>query len=255
MKKDPFWWDAALQGMENESVDMQKRMAFEKLARHIDKLQPDILSDEEVIGLTRVFPPDVPPKREGEENLMKLPEFYFPLIEQSGAHNSGVVNYVKTVRDIGRITPGIAYHSMEYFLRNRLDTAWDPKGAKDEYGRTIGCNYYPNKDMKNPSEMFPANLLSERQWGTLVDRYLGEADELIPYGAFKKDRVSEVQIYSQDDGKMIRCKVDGIQQGGRRLSITDEVKINENTDKQRLAVGYFEDAFAAKSERGTLLMR
>lgn len=234
---DKFWRnckDCKVETLENEPVCVQKNWAFGELVHHISDLRAGMLADDEIIRLTKVSPELMSPKREGEDNLMNLPEPYFPLIEESGVHQEGVISYVKVMRNIGRITPIEAYQSMYYYLENRC----------------------PNGGMNNPADKFPPNLLSEKQWNALRKRF-PEGESFVPDAAFRMNRITEVQIYPLHDGEFnIRCMVDGEQQSGRRLSEVDaERYMDEKTDKRELAVGYFMDAFARESQRNMALER
>lgn len=245
VNSDKFWTNHEARGLEEKYVGIQKDWAFENLVHHVEDLRPGMLTDDELILLTQISSELSSPKREGEKTLMHLPEIFYPLIEESGEHQPGLVNYVKVLKNIGRITPDAAYHSMHYYLENRLEKIWDLTGSPDENGRIAGCNYYPNRDMKNPSEMFAPNLLTEQQWRHLCERYKGEAAAFVPYGAFRKDRVTEVQVYPVRDGGMaIRCRVDEQQQSGQLLSEVDIERYNEGIDVRELAAVCFSDAFA-----------
>lgn len=55
-----------------------------------------------------------------------------------------------------------------------------------------------------------------------------------------RKRVKNIQIYSLNGGGMsIRCTIDGIQQGGKRLSADTLRAFNDKTDRRALAVDYF----------------
>ena len=240
--------------IDREPVEVQKEWALGQLAAYIGWLKPGMLADDEVIRLTKKPLGKSSQGRAGEEGLRRLPEFYFPMIEQSGEYNARMIDYVKAIRGIGRITPEVAYQGMEYFLSNRSEMVRDD--VRDEYGRTISYCHYPNENMENPAKLFPPNLLSERQWLALCDRYGENVKEFIPSGAFRKDRITEVQIYPLNDGSVaIRCRVDGEQQSAQRLSETDMLRYNEGTDTRVLAAGYFEDAFAEENMRQCSLER
>lgn len=250
---DKFWENTGLLEIENEPVENQKRCAFEKLGDYLNDLRPGMLSDKEIIHASLLPQCAYTMEREGEVALMKLPEVFFPLIEQSQAwqNNMGTVDYVKVIRGIGRITPQVAYNSMDYFFKNRLYTECDLVGKEEK-----GEQRFPNQNMKNPAEKFSPNLISEKQWAALGKRYFNQGATFIPYGAFRKDRVTEVQIYSSSDGgKAIRCRIDDRQQGGQRLSDVDVLKYDGGTDIRELAVNYFMDAFAREAERSAALVR
>lgn len=257
MEVDFFWWDTMLFGLGEYSVENQKVYAFGTMSDYISELCPGVLTNDEVLSLVRNGTDSSNKGREMEKILMDLPESFFPLIEQSGEYDRGVIDYVKVLRDVERITPTTAYNSMSYFLSNRLRAEWDPVGADDEYGQVTGCYWYPNKTMVNPAEKFPPNLLSEQQWSTLGSRYSGEAASFIPYTAFRKNRITGVQVYSLGNGELnIRCMVDGEQQSSKRLSEVDAGRYrDEKTDLNELAVGYFADAFAGEGERNVSLRR
>lgn len=250
---DNFWSDTGLLEIGNEPIENQKRCAFEKLGDYLSDLRPGMLSDKEIVHASLLPQCAYTVGREGESALMKLPETFFPLIEQSQAwqNNMNAVDYVKVMRGIGRITPQIAYNSMDYFLKNRLYTEWDSMGEEEK-----GEQWFPNQNMKNPAEKFPPNLISEEQWTALGKRKFNQGAEFIPHGAFRKDRLTEVQVYSSgDSGIAIRCRIDDRPQGGQRLSDVDELKYNGGADVRELAVNYFMDAFARESERTVALMR
>lgn len=254
---DSFWWDTMLLGLGEYSVENQKVYAFGTMSDYISGLRPGMLTNDEVLSLVRIGTDSSNKGREMEKILMDLPESFFPLIEQSGEYDRGVIDYVKVLRDVERITPTMAYNSMNYFLSNRLRAEWDPVGADDEYGQVTGCYWYPNEAMVNPAEKFPPNLLNEQQWSTVGSRYSGEAASFIPYTAFRKNRITGVQVYPLRNGELnIRCMVDGEQQGGKRLSEEDAGRYkDEKTDLNEMAVGYFADAFAREGERNVLLKR
>lgn len=55
-----------------------------------------------------------------------------------------------------------------------------------------------------------------------------------------RKRVNNIEIYALKDGGMaIRCMVDGIQQGSKRLSEEAVLAFNDRTDRRALAVDYF----------------
>lgn len=254
---DSFWWSTMLLGLGKYSVENQKKYAFGTMSDYISGLRPGVLTNDEVFSLVRIGAESSNKGREMEKILMDLPEPFFPLIEQSGEYDRGVIDYVKVLRDVERITPTMAYNSMSYFLSNRLHAEWDPVGADDDYGQVTGCYWYPNKTMVNPAEKFPPNLLNEQQWSTLGSRFSGEAASFIPYTAFRKNRITGVQVYPLGNGELnIRCMVDGEQQSGKRLSEEDTERYrDEKTDLNELAVGYFADAFAREGERNVSLRR
>lgn len=253
---DSLWQSTMVSGLEEYSVEDQKMIAFDRLVDYICGLRPGQLSDEEVVRLVEIPPLNSGPRGYEEKNLMELPEAFFPLVEESGKFERNIIDYVKVQRDIGRITPTIAYNSMCYFLSYRLKTEYDPTGADDEYGQVTGCDFYPYRDMKNPSEKFPPNLLNEMQWSALGSQRHGNAASFIPYTAFRKNRITGVQVYPLRNGDMnIRCIVDGEQQGGKRLSELDAKQcIDKKADLNELAVGYFIDAFARSGERENVIL-
>lgn len=254
---DSFCWDNMMLGLEEEPIEMQKNWAFDKLTNYIADLRPGQLAEEDIVSLIETIPDWSGAERKEEKNLMELPETFFPIVEQSGKIGHDVIDYVKVQRGIERTTPDMAYNSMCYFLSHRLQAEWDPIGADDEYGQVVGGYYYPNKEISNPAEKFPVNLLSEKQWSGLAGRYSGEAAEFIPYTAFRKNRITGVQIYPMRNGDLnIRCLVDGEQQAGKRLSETDAMRCkDEKTDLNELAVGYFANSFAREGERNMMLSR
>lgn len=254
---DSFWRDSMMLGLEQYSIEEQKEFAFDTLVDYIKDLVPGQLTDDEVVKLVGVESINSIKGKELESNFMKLPELFFPLIEQCGKYDRKMIDYAKVLREIGKITPIMAYNSMDYFLDQRFREEWDPAGDEDDYGQPIGCYYYPNERMENPAEKFPPNLLNEMQWSTLGSKYRGEAASFIPNGAFLKNRITGVQVYaSGDDNVNIRCIVDGKQQGGRRLSELDSVEyLFENTDLNELAVKYFKDAFVWEEDRNVSMRR
>lgn len=254
---DSFWRDSMMLGLEQYSIEEQKEFAFDTLVDYIKDLMPGQLTDDEVVKLVGVESINSIKGKELESNFMKLPELFFPLIEQCGKYDRKMIDYAKVLREIGKITPTMAYNSMDYFLDQRFREEWDPAGDEDDYGQPIGCYYYPNERMENPAEKFPPNLLNEMQWSALGSKYRGEAASFIPNGAFLKNRITGVQVYaSGDDNVNIRCIVDGKQQGGRRLSELDTVEyLFENTDLNELAVKYFEDAFVWEEDRNVSMRR
>lgn len=254
---DSFWWDTMLLGLGEYSVENQKKYAFGTITDYISGLRPGMLTNDEVLSLVKIGSNPTSEGREMEKILMDLPKSFFPLIEQSGEYDRDVIDYVKVLRGAERITPTTAYNSMCYFLSTSLHREWDPVGADDEYGQVTGGYFYPNKTMANPVEKFPPNLLNEQQWSALGSKYSGEAASFIPYSAFRKNRITGVQVYPLGNGDLnIRCMVDGEQQGGKRLSEEDAGRYrDEKTDLNELAVGYFTDAFAREGERNVSLRR
>lgn len=254
---DTFWVDIPFSWqVDKDPVEAQKEAAFRRLVDNIEDLRSGILTDEEIIRAIKVPMISSSKGREEEAMLMKLPECFFPLIEKCGEYDSGVIDYVKVLRGIGRTTPTMAYNSMDYFLSHRLYTEWDPVGADDEFGQVVGGYYYPNRGMNNPAEEFVPNLLNEQQWTSLYRRHSGEAAEFIPRTAFRKNRVGDVQVYpSRNGGMMIRCKVDDEQQSAKHLSFGDASRYKANSDVRSLAVSYFMDAFAREGEKELSLQR
>ena len=179
------------------------------------------------------------------------------VIVQYGECDREMIDYVKVQRGIGIITPTIAYNSMHYFLSHRLYTEWDPEGTEVGNGETTGEYYYPNRNMSNPAEKFPPNLLNELQWSTLGNKSHGEAAKFIPDAAYPKNRITGVQVYPSGNGGLyIRGMVDGEQQGGKLLSEEDAIRCkDERTDLNEMALGYFTEAFAWKGEKNVSLKR
>lgn len=65
-----------------------------------------------------------------------------------------------------------------------------------------------------------------------------------------KERISDINVYSRQDGQMIiRCKIDGEWQLGRKLSFADVCKFDDNTDRMELATRYFKDALELEQSR------
>lgn len=55
-----------------------------------------------------------------------------------------------------------------------------------------------------------------------------------------RKRVNNIEVYSLKGGGMaIRCMIDGVQQGGKRLSEEAVLAFNDRTDRRMLAVDYF----------------
>lgn len=256
-KIDSFWMDISLSWqMDIDPVEVQKKAAFARIVENIEELRPGMLTDEEIVKAIKIPMFSSIQGREEESMLMKLPECFFPLIEKCGEYDSGVIDYVKVLRDIGRTTPTMAYNSMDYFLSHRLSTEWDPTGADDEFGQVVGGYFYPNKGMNNPAEEFVPNLLNEQQWKSLYKKYSEEAAEFIPRTAYRKNRVDDVQVYpTRNGGMMIRCKVDDEQQSAKHLSFGDASRYKAYRDVRTLAVSYFMDAFAKEGEKELSLQR
>ncbi len=64
-----------------------------------------------------------------------------------------------------------------------------------------------------------------------------------------RKRVNNIEIYSLKDGGMsIRCMIDGVQQGGKRLSEEAVLAFNDRTDRRALAVDYFMDELRENRE-------
>lgn len=255
---DLFWWHNGLLELGEHSVEIQKKKAFARFTGCLSDLRPGMLTDEGILSLVgKETIISSGPGRKGERNLMKLPECFFLLVEQSEEFDQGMIDYVKVLRGLGRVTPTMALNSIHYYLSNRLLSEWDPEGIVDCYGVPIGgCYYHPNINMKNPMEKFPSNLLSEEQWEKIIAHNAEITYSDLRRGAFKRDRVTDIQIYPCSDGNMaIRCKVDNVQQEGRLLSADDVRKCNDYEDKLNLAVSYFIDAFAKEPERCAALVR
>lgn len=241
--------------MENESVDAQKHCAFSLLSDYIEDIRPGMLTAEEVIQLAKEAASSTLEGREEENFLMRIPEVFFPIVERTAELDKGALAYTKVMRDIGRITPSMAYDSMCYYLTYRLYPKWDPTGSDDEYGGIAGCYFYPNENMKNPAEVFPPNLLNEQQWDFLSNRYNVKAP-FIPETAFRENRIKDVQIYTVRDGGVdIRCVVDGEQQRSKRLSEEDAARYRGDVNRKVLALEYFMDAFAIGGERDNGMKR
>ena len=251
---DSFWEDNNF-GPDEFSVEQQKKLAFSTMVNYLSDLRPGMLSAEEILRLIEEVPMGCLEEEIPEQNLLRLPESFFPLVEQSSEYDY-LLNYVKTVKRMERITPKLAFSSMDYYLYHLADEVWDPEGADDEYGQVTGG--YVRKDcfLSNPAHNFPPNLLSEEQWKELKTRNPGVTNKDLPSGAYKRNRVTDVQIYPCRDGSMaIRCKVDNEQQEGRLLSETDALNYSDKMDRRELAVGYFMDAFAREAERRVVLSR
>ena len=98
--------------MENESVDAQKHCAFSLLSDYIEDIRPGMLMAEEVIQLAKEAASSTLEGREEENFLMRIPEVFFPIVERTAELDKGALAYTKVMRDIGRITPSMAYDSM-----------------------------------------------------------------------------------------------------------------------------------------------
>lgn len=195
------------------------------------------------------------PGEEIEFNLLRLPKVLYPIVEQSGKYDY-CLDYVKSLKGIERITPKMAFWSMDYYLSMLSYEEWDPVGVDDEFGRVTGGFLRRGTNCPNPLKKFPPNLLSEEQWEKLKELNPGVTYGDLPKGAFKINRVTDVQIYPRSDGGMvIRCKVDDEQQEGKLLSDNDVRNCNGYEDKLNLAVSYFIDAFAKEPERSAVLVR
>lgn len=252
--KDLFWQKNASISP-NDPIELQKRNAFECMVEYISDIRPDLLNGDEIIQLTKVKSQDALPGREEEHNLMRLPEPLLPFAEQTGEFNKKMIDYVKVIRGTEYVTPRMAFNSMDYFLSHRLPTEWSLTNTVDKYGRDIERVSYLNREMTNPSEKFIPNLLSELQWEKLQSKYPG-ATSFIPTGAFRKERISDVEIYStRPSGMAIRCKVDNIQQNSRTLADIDVENYSTLWDTRELAVGYFKDAFAKEDDMRVALSR
>lgn len=242
-------------GPDESSVDMQKRIAFSRLVEYLPDIRPGMLSDQEILDLIEVEGSGPMPGEELEFNLMRLPKAFYPVVEQSGKYDY-CLDYVKSLEGIERITPKMAFCSMDYYLSRLSYEEWDSVGVDDEFGRVTGGFLRLGTNCPNPVKKFPPNLLSEEQWEKLKELNPGVTHDDLPKGAFKIDRVTDVQIYPCSDGCMaIRCKVDDEQQEGRLLSDNDLRKCNDYRNKLNLAVSYFIDAFAKEPERSAALVR
>lgn len=251
---DSFWEENNL-GLNEFSIEQQKRLSFLTLVDYLSDLRPGMLSDEEVLRLIEVEPRGCIEGEGLEYNLMRLPDSFFPLVEQSGKYDY-VLDYVKSIRGTGRITPKMAFSSMDHYLYHLTDVVWDPEGVDDEFGRVTGGYLRRDCHLINPLENFPPNLLSEKQWEKLKENNPGVTNADLPYGAFKRNRVTDVQIYPYRDGSMaIRCKIDNEQQESRLLSDIDARDYDDRTNKRELAVSYFMDVFAREPERSAALTR
>lgn len=251
---DSFWEENNF-GPDEFSVEQQKRLAFLTLADYLPELRSGMLSAEEILRLIEVVPMGFLEEEMPEKNLLRLPESFFSLVEQSGKYDY-LLDYVKSVKGMERITPKLAFSSMDYYLYRLSDEEWDPVGIDDEYGQVAGGYVRKYCSLSNPAYKFPPNLLSEKQWKELIAMHPGVTNKDIPSGAYKRNRVTDVQIYScRDGGIAIRCKVDNEQQEGRLLSETDARNYSHKMDRRELAVGYFMDAFAREVERGVVLSR
>lgn len=65
------------------------------------------------------------------------------------------------------VTSKNAFNAMTYFADHRFLTKWDPCGA-DNFGQVCGCEYEVNKSIVNPTTYFKANLLTLKQWHSLI---------------------------------------------------------------------------------------
>ena len=80
----------------------------------------------------------------------------------------------------------------------------------------------------------------------LVDKFAGEKVDkwlkLHPVQPSYKERITDINIYSgRDGGKYIRCRIDGEQQMGVKMSFADTVNFGDNTDRMALAARYFKE--------------
>lgn len=242
-------------GPDESSVDMQKRIAFSRLVEYLPDIRPGMLSDQEILDLIEVEGRGPMPGEEVEFNLLRLPKEFYPIVERSDKYDF-FMDYVKSLKGVERITPKMAFNSMDHFLCLLSYEIWDPEGVDDEFGCVTGGFLRQGTKCPNPLNNFPPNLLSEEQWEKLKILNPEVTYSDLPKGAFKRDRVTDIQIYPCSDGNMaIRCKVDNVQQEGRLLSDDDVRKCNDYENKLILAVSYFIDAFAKEPERSAVLVR
>lgn len=242
-------------GPDESSVDMQKRIAFSRLVEYLPDIRPGMLSDQEILDLIEVEGRGPMPGEELEFNLLRLPKEFYPIVEQSGKYDY-CIDYVKSLKGIERITPKMAFWSMDYYLSMLSYEEWDSVGVDDEFGRVTGGFLRRGTNSPNPVKKFPPNLLSEEQREKLKELNPGVTYGDLPKGAFKINRVTDVQIYLRSGGGMvIRCKVDDVQQEGRLLSDNDLRNCNDYGNNLNLAVIYFIDAFAKESERSVSQVR
>ena len=253
---DWFWWGYQDSGMAAPKVEDQKAAVFDILLNYIDRLRPGTLTDDELVELCATESLISLTGRDKEMHLMDLPVSFFPIIEQSEAFDKNMLAYVKVVRGIGMVTPQMALGSMEYYLSMRARPEWDPERDVNEYGEFAGASFYPYINMENPAGRFAPNLISEKEWERLKTLNPLKESPFIPFGAFQKDRIAEVQVYPARDGSMMmRCMIDGVQQGARTLSDEMGEALEKNVDKDTLAAFCFADVFDEGIEREYMLRR
>lgn len=184
---DTFYEDTMLVGIENEPADRQRRMAFSQIGMDLPGLSPGQLSAPEIIDVINTPQASSPRGREVESNLSDLPREYFPLIENTDSIDPLALDYVKTVRGIGEITPDVALNGMDYYLsRQRIvneaqeeePTEVEDEEITDEDEASV--SYSPSIDMKNPSGSFPPRLLDMERWRGLEMRYGPGAIQFFP---------------------------------------------------------------------------
>lgn len=253
---DWFWYGYQDSGMAAPKVEDQKAAALDILLNYIDSLRPGMLTDDELVKLCDTELLDLPAGREKEMHLMDLPVSFFPVIEQSEVFDENMLAYVKVLRGIGMVTPQTALESMEYYLSMRARQEWDPEGGVDEYGEYSGDFFYPFINMENPAGRFAPNLISEKEWERLKTLNPLKESPFIPFGAFQKDRITGVQVYPTHDGSlMMRCMIDGVQQGARKLPDEMAGALNKNVSNEMLAVSFFADVLNEGIERDYSLRR
>lgn len=71
-----------------------------------------------------------------------------------------------------------------------------------------------------------------------------------------RKRVNNIDVYPLKGGGMsIRCVIDGVQQGAKRLSEEAALAFNDKTDRRALAVDYFMDELRENRETGPVMRR
>ena len=134
-----------------------------------------------------------------------------------------------------------------------LQTGWEHVEFEDSKTRSITLRSWANEfaDKYAGTDWEKLDYISTvDDFATKkLDAWLHRQPELLNPQE-QKERISDIHIYSGRDAKTyIRCKIDGEQQMGRKLSFADVCSFNDRTDRMELAVRYFKDVLEPEQTR------
>lgn len=133
-----------------------------------------------------------------------------------------------------------------------LQTGWEHVEFEDSKMRSITLRSWAQEFV----DKYAGADWEKLDYITTVDEFAGKKLEafLKTQSQSQKDRpvnerITNINVFTGNDNRTyIRCKIDGEQQMGRKLSFADVCSFNEHTDRLELAARYFKDVLDESQE-------